>query len=54
MKTQTAKIIFPLLLIGVMSISGCALSQMKKAAKNQELVVAPSPLEVHADTVRLK
>ena len=54
MKTQTAKIIFPLLLIGVMSISGCALSQMKKAAKNQELVVAPSPLEVHADTVRFE
>lgn len=54
MKTQTAKIIFPLLLIGVMSISGCALSQMKKAAKNQELVVVPSPLEVHADTVRFE
>ncbi len=52
MKTQTAKIIFPMLLIGVMSISGCALSKMKKAAKDQELVVVPSPLEVHADTVR--
>lgn len=52
MKTQTAKKIFPLLLIGIMSISGCALSQMKKAAKNQQLVVTPSPLEVHADTVR--
>ncbi len=54
MKTQTAKKIFPLLLIGVMSISGCALSQMKKAAKNQELVVVPNPLEVHADTVRFE
>lgn len=52
MKTQTAKIIFPVLLLAIMSISGCALSQMKKAAKNQELVVTPSPLEVHADTVR--
>ncbi|MFY0593070.1 hypothetical protein [Roseivirga sp.] len=52
MKTQTAKIIFPVLLIGILSFSGCALSQMKKAAKNQELVVTPSPLEVHADTVR--
>lgn len=52
MKTQTAKKIFPLLLLGIMSVSGCALSQMKKAAKDQQLEVTPSPLEVHADTVR--
>ncbi|OEJ99979.1 tetratricopeptide repeat protein [Roseivirga misakiensis] len=54
MKTQTAKSIFPVLLIGILSFSGCALSQMKKAAKNQELTVTPTPLEVHADTVRFE
>lgn len=41
-----------MLLIGIMSMSGCALSKMRKAAKDQELVVLPTPLEVHADTVR--
>jgi len=51
MKTQTAKLIFPLLIIGVLSMSGCALSQMVKASKDQGLTVEPSPLEVHANKV---
>jgi tetratricopeptide (TPR) repeat protein len=51
MKTLTAKLIFPLLIIGVLSMSGCALSQMAKASKDQGLTVEPSPLEVHANKV---
>ncbi len=54
MKTQNVKILFPILLLGVLSISGCALSQMAKLAKEQQLAVTPSPLEVHADTVRFE
>ncbi len=51
MKTQTSKLLFPLLILGVMSMTGCALGQMVKAAKDNKLTVDPSPLEVHADKV---
>lgn len=54
MKTPNVKILFPILLIGVLSISGCALSQMAKLAEDQRLTVTPAPLEVHADTVRFE
>lgn len=43
--------------VGVSSflfLSGCALSQMVKMAKEQELTVVPSPLEVHGDSVRFE
>ena len=52
MKTQTARILFPFLAIGILTISGCALPQMVKKSKEQNLTVEPNPLEVHADTVR--
>lgn len=42
-----ASIIFSLL-------SGCALQQMVKMAKEQELTVTPSPLEVHGDSVQFE
>lgn len=32
-------------------LSGCALSQMVKMAKDQQLTVKPSPLELHGDSV---
>ena len=51
MKTQTAKLIFPFLMLGVLSMSGCALGKMVKASKDQGLTVEPSPLEVHANEV---
>lgn len=51
MKTQTSKLLFPLLILGVLSMTGCALGQMVKAAKDNNLTVEPSPLEVHADKV---
>ena len=54
MKIQTAKKFFLVALIGLMSLSGCALSTMKKMAKDQQLTVTPSPLEVHADTVKFE
>ena len=54
MKTPNVKILFPILIVGVLSISGCALSQMAKLAKDQQLTVTPSPLEVHADTIRFE
>ncbi len=52
MKTPTVKKFFPLFLIAVLSFSGCALGKMKRMAEDQQLKVEPSPLEVHADTVR--
>ncbi|MGB3617547.1 MAG: hypothetical protein WBA12_05465 [Catalinimonas sp.] len=41
-----------LLAAGTLAASGCALNKMVKLAKDQELTVTPSPLEVHGDTVR--
>jgi tetratricopeptide (TPR) repeat protein len=39
-------------IIGSLAFSGCALNKMVKMAKDQEITVTPSPLEVHADTVK--
>lgn len=54
MKTQTAKKFFLFALAAIFTFSGCALSTMKKMAKDQQLTVTPSPLEVHADTVKFE
>ncbi len=51
MKTHSSKLLMPLLLLGIMSMTGCALSKMIKASEENNLTVTPSPLEVHADTV---
>ena len=40
-----------ILFAGLVLVNGCALKQMVKAAKNQELTVTPNPLEVHGDSV---
>jgi len=48
------RLIFVLFAFTTMSISGCALKQMMKMAKDQDLQVNPSPLEVHADTVKFE
>lgn len=45
------KLSYALLVIGTLTFSGCALNNMMKMAKDQQLTVAPSPLEVHANTV---
>ncbi len=42
----------PFALLALVALSGCSLSQMMKMAKEQNLTVEPSPLEVHADTVK--
>lgn len=39
------------LFAGLMLANGCALKQMVKMSKDQELTVTPSPLEVHGDSV---
>ena len=51
MKTQTSKIIFPVLLIAMLTFSGCALNKMVELAKQQNLTVTPTPLELHGDEV---
>lgn len=51
MKTQTSKLLFPILLFGVLSMTGCSLAQMIKAAEDNKLNVDPNPLEVHAGKV---
>ncbi len=40
-----------LLLIGLVLLGGCSYDKMVKMAKEQELVVNPSPLELHGDSV---
>lgn len=50
--TLTKKAPVALLLTGVLLLDGCALKQMVKMAKDQQLTVTPSPLEVHGDSVK--
>jgi len=52
--TQMRKLIFAIVLIGTITISGCALNKMVKMAKDQELTVVPSPLELHGDSVKFE
>ncbi|NMM49158.1 tetratricopeptide repeat protein [Marinigracilibium pacificum] len=49
--TQARKLVFAAAITGLLALSGCSLSQMTKAAKDQQLTVTPNPLEVHGDTV---
>ena len=51
---QKRKLVFSLGLLGTMTFSGCALNQMVKSAKDQELTVTPSPLELHGDSVNFE
>ena len=45
---------FALAIIGTIFFSGCALNQMVKMAKDQDLKVTPNPLELHGNTVDLE
>jgi len=45
------KLFYAVIVLATLSMSGCALNKMIKAAKDQQLTVTPNPLEVHADTV---
>ena len=47
-------LLYAVFLAGALSLSGCALNQMVKMADEQQLTVAPNPLEVHADTVQFE
>ncbi|KOF03345.1 outer membrane lipoprotein p61 [Roseivirga seohaensis subsp. aquiponti] len=40
------------MILGVLSMSGCALSKMARMSKDQGLTVEPSPLEVHGNEVK--
>jgi len=48
------KFICALFTIGVLTFYGCAMNQMMKMAKDQQLTVDPDPLEVHADKVNFE
>lgn len=48
------KLIYAIVLFGTITLSGCALSKMVKMAKDQELTVVPSPLELHGDSVKFE
>ncbi len=55
MKTLTKKIVYPLLMLSLIAFTGCNnLKKMVELAKQQNLAAEPSPLEVHADTVRFE
>lgn len=45
------KLVFAVTLLAFFGLSGCSLNQMVKMADEQELVVEPSPLELHGDSV---
>ncbi|MEO8470670.1 MAG: hypothetical protein ABI477_00715 [Chryseolinea sp.] len=45
------KVVYSLLIVGALSLGACTLPKMVKMAKEQQLTVTPSPLEVHKDTV---
>ncbi len=45
------KVVYSIVIIGMLSLTGCTLPQMIKLAKQQNLTVTPNPLEVHKDTV---
>ncbi len=45
---------FALAIIGTIFFSGCALNQMVKMAKDQDLKVTPNPLELHGSNVDLE
>ncbi|MDZ4716348.1 MAG: hypothetical protein SH819_12860 [Cytophagales bacterium] len=45
------KLIYSLVIIGMLGLAGCTLPQMIKLAKDQNLTVTPNPLEVHKDSV---
>ncbi len=40
-----------IILLGAIVLAGCSLSQMAKMGEQQELLVVPSPLELHGDEV---
>ena len=55
MKTQTKKFIYSLMFLGLITVFGCSpLNKMAELAKQQNMSATPSPLEVHADTVRFE
>ena len=45
------KAVYSFIIVSMLGVSGCTLPQMIKLAKQQNLQVAPNPLEVHKDTV---
>lgn len=51
-KRRYSSFLLPLTIFAV--LSGCALKKMVKMAKDQQLTVSPSPLEVHGDSVQFE
>lgn len=49
--TNRKNLAFLIALSGTVTLSGCALQQMIKASKDQQIEVTPKPLEVHKDSV---
>lgn len=45
------KAVYSFIVVSMLGVSGCTLPQMIKLSKQQNLQVAPNPLEVHKDTV---
>lgn len=45
------KAVYSFIIVSMLGVSGCTLPQMIKLSKQQNLQVAPNPLEVHKDTV---
>ena len=49
---MTQKInVISIVLFSAIVLAGCSLSQMAKMGEQQELLVVPSPLELHGDEV---
>lgn len=48
------RLAYVIAITAILSLSGCSLPNMIKAAQEQDLTVTPNPLEVHADSVNFE
>lgn len=48
------KVLNAVILLAVLTLSGCSLTKMAKLAQDQQLNVDPNPLELHGDSVKFK
>ena len=45
------KVLNAVILLAVLTLSGCSITKMAKLASDQQLTVNPTPLELHGDSV---
>lgn len=46
------KVLNAVILLAILTLSGCSITKMAKLASDQQLTVNPNPLELHGDSVK--